>query len=314
MFYLCYTVNIRFFSTDSWIIFTCSIVWVPQIIHNLTSNELKNIPLISLLIINMNRILFPLYLRVLDDSFFLLHKRVAAIFLGILILIIHQIIIYYQVKYGGAFFLPTFLKNYVVSIKDEDNVTFFSKNEFFNFALKNKSKFENFENSDCTICLQSILSNEDANELKKLLLKQNIIILDEQLIKSKEYMNLDEESNTNSYNDSKIDELETIEQIDVKNMSFLKVNDNIEEKKGNLTLFYNFAKENITWECITNQLKILFNIFFTFHKYKTVNKLRYKIIAITNECNHMFHCICLTDWLSTKMECPIDRKQIILDI
>ena len=106
LFYLCYTVNIRFFSIDSWIIFSCFFIWIPQIFHNFTLNEIKNMPVISIIIMSTNRLLFPLYLRVLDDSFFLLHKRIFAIIIGALFLIFQNVLIYYQVKYGGSFFLP----------------------------------------------------------------------------------------------------------------------------------------------------------------------------------------------------------------
>jgi len=54
----------------------------------------------------------------------------------------------------------------------------------------------------------------------------------------------------------------------------------------------------------------IFEILFNFHKYNSISKEEF---ILTTSCNHIFHTNCLNDWIKIKNQCPVDRRELILD-
>ena len=55
-----------------YITFICMILWIPQIIHNIVSNNRYGLPFIYIITCSIDRIIYPYYFRAYKDNFFML--------------------------------------------------------------------------------------------------------------------------------------------------------------------------------------------------------------------------------------------------
>lgn len=98
-----------------------------------------------------------------------------------------------------------------------------------------------------------------------------------------------------------------------------ELNDKSINKSQNLT------SQNIIHICSENKIKNnlgsfkanifciflrILEILFNFHKYNSISK---EDFILTTNCNHLFHSNCLNDWIKIKNQCPVDRRELILD-
>ena len=120
----------------------CIILWVPQIIHNILTNNRYGLPFIYILGCTVDRIIYPFYFRGYKDNFFMLRVnnnifKIIIFFVAFLI-----VIIMIQTFRGPRFMLSEKYQEYT-----------------YNF-YKNKDELDNqykdINNEECVICLMPI--------------------------------------------------------------------------------------------------------------------------------------------------------------
>lgn len=311
-----------------YITFICMILWIPQIIHNIVSNNRYGLPFIYIISCSIDRIIYPYYFRAYRENFFML-KVNNNIFKIIIFFVSFTILILLLQTFKG----PRFM----LSEKYHEFPYGFYKNkeELYN-------NYKNINNEECVICLSPIFDKE----------KNNIIIPLEEIsdnddnkddntsndenekeeninFKNSEKLNKNQTSLSISTNNSESKEVEssilrTEEELDYSNddnnllikkyktkitINEIIVNKNINDSKENNNCLKHLSTLkntliNVIFSIIY-ALKIIIKNNFLFF-YKSSANIHNKLYMLT-PCNHIFHSECLEKWLEQKKECPSCR-------
>jgi len=310
-----------------WISFICISLWIPQIIHNIFTNNRYGFPFIYILACSLDRIIFPFYFRAYKNNFFML-KSNSSIFTFIIFMIIISIIFLLMQTFRG----PRFMMS--------------QKYQEFPFGFyKSKEELQeickDINNEECVICLNSILSEKQMFEMedksKKSLNNEDDANFDndnsnEDTNNSKISLDNSEKDNTeadiNIKEDKKEGQLtksdEDLDNNDDNNLLIKEENDtdkvkenkngqnNEKEKDEIFNVKKNFNNDRKYIYLIRN-IYIYFNTFCKTFKifikcnilffYKTSSNINNKLYMLT-PCKHVFHSDCLEKWLEQKKECP----------
>ena len=308
------------------IMILCILMWIPQIIYNIKSNNKYGYPFIFILSSTIDKLIYPLYFRGFNNNFLGAKDNLLLIELMILFVIFTIIILYMQVFKDPRFMLSV------------------SNNELKYDFYKNKQELLAFGNNmgkeECVICLLPIIGKEN-DIMIEMEDKSGIKNIDEEKIDIDDIKEDINSSNNNDTCDSSKDNIiikeekpeeEDERQNDIQNLPFIH-NDEIELKAdnnkiknyfGNKTKFKLIEEDennnnSLEEKKFLNKLKIfsidilfVFKIlfcknFFSFYK-KPINS-QGKQFMIT-PCNHIFHTQCLEKWLEYKKECPNCRTSM----
>ena len=304
-----------------YITFICMILWIPQIIHNIVSNNRYGLPFIYIITCSIDRIIYPYYFRAYKDNFFML-KVNNNIFKIIIIFVFFTILILLLQTFKGPRFMLSekyheFPYGFYKNIEELENI------------------YKNITNEECVICLSPIFEGE----------KNNIMIPLEDIsdnegnkddntlddkndneekinIKNPEEVNKTQiSSGINTTGESKVERsnLKIEEELDYnsddnnllikKNGTKMTINEIIGnnnnykikidylQKLFNMKIIIINAIYNIIYA-----LKIIFKKNLLFF-YKSSANIHNKLYMLT-PCNHIFHSECLEKWLEQKKECP----------
>ena len=261
------------------------LLWLPQIIHNIISNNRYGYPFIFIFACSFDRLIYPFYFRAYENNYFHLKTNFYIFIFSVFITIFCVIILLIQTFNGPRFMLP---------IKYQEN-----KNDFY----KNFDEIKNIckdINEECVICLMPIYpENENKNEMLEM--KDN---------NSSGEKDKDDESTKEQINDSMMLDNSYENNISDSNKLLIKEEENnIKEKNKNINIqmtkkmkFKNFLKK--TGFFLKEFFK--YNFFYFYRAQSNFNNKPY----ILTPCNHVFHSICLDKWLEHKKECPNCRKSL----
>ena len=298
----------------------CITLWVPQIIHNIITNNRYGLPFIYILGCTIERIIYPFYFRGIKDNFFML-KVNNNIFTIIIMLVLFLIVI---------LLIQTFrVPRFMFSEKYQGSTYNFYKNKE---ELQNDNK--DINNEECVICLMPIFDDKKSN---------NIIEMDE-FNSSTDLDQEEEEEEDNNINKENNNLGNSLENSNIKlNIKENKLEGNLEKNEvnnnndnNNLLIYENKNKEKIietkennnekdNKEEIFNTIKsknklkcqkliqqkllnVLYFFYLFFKKnflyfYKSSANIHNKLYMLT-PCKHIFHSECLELWLDQKKECP----------
>ena len=306
----------------------CILIWIPQIIYNIKSNNKYGYPFIYILSSTCDKLIYPLYFRGIKNNFLGAKDNFILIFIMIFFVIFTIIIMYMQV-----FKDPRFMLSIYYSQSNQLKYDFYKdKNELF--TIRNTIGSE-----ECVICLLPIFENEkdimiemkDKSTTKIEEKEDEEEKIDNDTEKTEENNNL--VNNENDACDSSVliinksDENDNDNNNDIPNIPF--INDNKKNKNENynkinkdekeiylkkedyisreaLNSFFNKIK-NIFKDIIFVIKILFFENFFSFYK-KSLNS-KGKAFMYT-PCNHVFHTKCLEQWLEYKKECPNCRASM----
>ena len=318
----------NFYINFFYILFFCLFLWIPQIIHNIISNNRYGFPFIYIFGCTIDRIIYPFYFRVYEDNFLLLKTNNNTFFIILIIFIAFTIIFLY---------LQTFLgPRFVLSEKYQQFPYCFYKNKE---ELPNN--YKDINNEECVICLMPIFDEEKEKgniikEMKEFTSKD---------LENEEKKNVDNSKNNNEGNsqnttfDNSQEINEKINDIDLNDLNESKndgslllkeeeldnnddnnkliiKNEKDNEKKENIIKDENKKKETnnhfVKNKNISNfkialfKIAFFFKIFYKkniFFYYKSPANVHNKLYMLT-PCKHIFHSECLEQWLEQKKECP----------
>ena len=126
-------------------------MWIPQIIHNIISNNKFSFPLFYLIGNTLDRIIIPFYFRGYDDNFIRVKKNLSFILILLSFIIFCIFILYLQLFLGNRFLFPQ-------KCKIEEYNYYKTKEELIAFK-------DNIESEECVICLYPIFEAENNNEI-----------------------------------------------------------------------------------------------------------------------------------------------------
>ena len=327
LFFCSFMVMSTFYINYFWISFICISLWIPQIIHNIFTNNRYGFPFIYILACSIDRLIYPFYFRSFKNNFFMLKSNNNIFVFIIIIMTISIIILLLQTFRGPRFMLS---QNY-----QEFPFGFYKNKEEL------KEIYKDINNEECVICLNSILSEKQLFEMEDKT-ENSLNSEDDTKIGSnnsnEDTINsnnpLENSENDNNKNGINIKENKKEGQLtkndeDLDNNDDNKLlireendNDKIKENKNGQTNeevkdeIFNI-KENINndkgyiyyirniyeyWNIFCNTFKIFIkgNILFF---YKTSSNINNKLYMLT-PCKHVFHSDCLEKWLEQKKECP----------
>ena len=306
-----------FFINYIFIMILCILLWIPQIIFNLKTNNKYGYPFIFILSTTIDKLIYPIYFRGYNNNFIEVKTNVILIFIMISFVILTIIVLYIQV------------------LKDPRFMLFNSNNNKYNFFKNKEELLTNIGNNvikeECVICLLPILQyeNDITIEMKDKSITKEIKEDKLDLNDKKEENNENNETNdiSNISVNSEIEKFEDNEnEIDIQDKPFISSdiiklnkendigNNNINilvEKRKNISLLCKIVNNNLKFIFLKKTLfvfKILFfDNFFSFYK-KSLNS-NGKLYMLT-PCNHIFHSECLVKWLEYKQECPNCRTSM----
>ena len=316
---------------------------VPQIVHNIVTNNRIGLPIIYLLGCAIDRIIYPFFFRGIEDSFFMLKPNKTMFLTIIIIFIFNIIILLVQILYEPRFMLP---KKY--------------RHSPFNF-YKNRDELTNYfkdiNNEECVICLLPIFDERKKTENKTTEMKEYSPCKD--FDKEAEiYFNnnikneIDENDSTDNsqetedktcntddininLNESKI-KGSLLKNEDDNNLLIIDKNNIIKKRKNNDKDKNDDKNNNIqpTEEIKDEVFKVKENniIFFTIFCFKSIiikiflilkicmkknfiffykqSSNIYNKLYMVTPCKHVFHSECLEEWLEHKRECPNCRAPL----
>ena len=222
-----------------YISFIVFILWIPQIIHNIITNNKFSFPLFYLIGNTLDRIIIPFYFRGFEDNFISVRKNLSFIIIIIAFILLCILILYLQLFLGNRFLFPQ-------KCKIEEYNYYKTKEELIAFK-------DNIESEECVICLYPIFeaenNNEIINEKSEEILKGDEVIasLNSDQLNSNLYIkaNTDPElnniklyvkNNNNKKNNNGFSMKEILYIIFCKNLfKFYKLNPNVHRKKYMLT-------------------------------------------------------------------------------
>ena len=261
-------------------------IWTPQILHNIINNNRYIYPFFYIFFSTFDK-LFYLFLfnKMENHSFRNINKFI--IIISILYILSSIIILYLQTFLGPRFMLPSKCYKKEISI-------YISNKELLNDKSKSK-----LHNEICIICLAKILDIAKKKEKN-----DNNKTNDEN--KNNIPTNTDNQIETNIDNNNSI----TTSRIDlVSSENNQPVSNNISNASPSLRVIRYSIKLFIkTLKNIGFNLKdILSDGLFSF--YIKRGNLKNKEIMLL-PCGHIYHSICLNEWLERKRICPICSKSI----
>ena len=284
----------------------CIILWVPQIIHNILTNNRYGLPFIYILGCTVDRIIYPFYFRGYKDNFFMLRVnnnifKIIIFFVAFLI-----VIIMIQTFRGPRFMLSEKYQEYT-----------------YNF-YKNKDELDNqykdINNEECVICLMPIFEEGNYNKVIEMEEINNSTDLDKEEDNEEK---LDKQSdiklniNENKIEDSLVKNEEDFNNNDDNNLlikdennresniEIKESNNNIKDNKGEIINAIKSKNEIKMLHILKNVLNFI-SFFFKenfFYFYKSSANIHNKLYMLT-PCKHIFHSECLEKWLDQKKECP----------
>ena len=324
-FFVITTLYINYF----WIIFICLFLWIPQIIHNICTNNRYGLPFIYIFACTFDRIIYPFYFRCFKNNFFMINSN-NNFFIMIIILEVFLILILLAQTFRGPRFMLT------------------QKFQEFPYGFyKNREELQNINkdinNEECVICLMPIFSEEKNLTQIEMEDKNTSLEEDEEesgpdKINNSEDLNQSQNSteiekeNISDINidvrENKIERslLKNEEESDINDDNNLlikeenvneKINSKIESNKKEEEVF-NMSQNEIFFKkeyCIkkllifTSYIYKICEIIKIFIKgnilyfYKSSSNIKNKLYMLT-PCKHIFHSECLEKWLEQKKECP----------
>ena len=287
---LFYLFSIRKASINLIYFYLSFMIWTPQILHNIINNNRYIYPFFYIFFSTFDK-LFYLFLFNKMENHSIRNINKYIIIISIIYISSCIIILYLQTFLGPRFMLPSACYKKEISI-------YISNKEL----LKDKSKSK-LHNEICIICLAKIL--DIANKKEK---NDNNTTNNENENENKNNIpkNSDNKIETNIDNNISI----TTSRIDlVSSENNQSDSNNISNISQSLRIIRNLTKLFIkTLKKIGSNLKdILSNGLFNF--YIKRGNLKNKEIMLL-PCGHIYHSICLNEWLDRKRICPICSKSI----
>ena len=285
---LFYLFSIRKVSINLIYFYLSFMIWTPQILHNIINNNRYIYPLFYIFFSTFDK-LFYLFLFNKMENHNMRNINKYIIIISTLYISSCIIILYLQTFLGPRFMLPSACYKKEISI-------YISNKEL----LKDKSKSK-LHNEICIICLAKIL--DIANKKEK---NDNNTTDNENENKNNIPKNSDNKIETNIDNNNSI----TTSRIDlVSSENNQTDSNNISNTSQSLRIIRNLIKLFIkTLKKIGFNLKdILSEGLFSF--YIKRGNLKNKEIMLL-PCGHIYHSICLNEWLDRKRICPICSKSI----
>ena len=306
----------------------CILIWIPQIIYNIKSNNKYGYPFIYILSSTFDKLIYPFYFRGIKNNFLGTKDNFNLMFIMIVFVIFTIIIMYMQVLKD-----PRFILSISYSQLNQLKYDFYKdKNELLTIR-------HNIGSEECVICLLPIFENEKDimiemkdksttkienkedeeekidNDNEKIQEKNNLVNNEnESCDTSVLIINKSDENDIDNNNDipnipfidNKINKNENYNKINMKDEKEIYLKN--EEYINNETLRYFFNKiRNIFKDILFVSKIIFFENFFSFYK-KSLNS-KGKAFMYT-PCNHVFHTKCLEQWLEYKKECPNCRASM----
>jgi len=287
---LFYLFSIRKASINLIYFYLSFMIWTPQILHNIINNNRYIYPFFYIFFSTFDK-LFYLFLFNKMENHSIRNINKYIIIISIIYISSCIIILYLQTFLGPRFMLPSACYKKEISI-------YISNKEL----LKDKSKSK-LHNEICIICLAKIL--DIANKKEK---NDNNTTNNENENENKNNIpkNSDNKIETNIDNNISI----TTSRIDlVSSENNQSDSNNISNISQSLRIIRNLTKLFIkTLKKIGSNLKdILSNGLFNF--YIKRGNLKNKEIMLL-PCGHIYHSICLNEWLDRKRICPLCSKSI----
>lgn len=290
---VCFIFMISLFINNSGIIFISLMLWFPQIIYNMLSNNKYGFPFIYILANSIDRLLYPLYFRAYDNNIFGLRTNYYIFILAVIIVVLSIGILLKQTFSGPRFMLP---------YKCQEN-----KNEFYKDFDEIKNICKDI-NEECVICLMPICPDKSTQMME---MKDNDNMNENSTVNSTEN---NDESIVNDDNTKEISENNVLNNIEENNINddnkllIKEKNEVIIKIENNIPKINNEKKCGNFFGKIKLKLKEFFKYNF-FHFYKSCNNINNKPYILT-PCKHIFHSECMEKWLEHKMECPNCRNSL----
>ena len=221
-FFIMTTLYINYF----WIAFIFLVLWIPQIIHNIITNNRYGLPFIYIFACTFDRIINPFYFRCFKNNFFMINTN-SNFFISIIIVEFFPILILLMQTFKGPRFMLA------QKYKEFPYAFYKSKEE-----LQNNNK--DINNKECIICLMPIFSEE--KKIAKIEMKEKISNIVEEGEKIDGKNNKSEDS-TQSQNSTEL-EKDNISDINII----------LQESKVDGSLLKNEEKSNINVNTNTNSL------------------------------------------------------------
>ena len=281
-FLLCFFWMTDFFINSYCIITMSLLLWLPQIIYNIISNNRCGYPFIFILACSLDRVVYPFYFRSYEDNYFELKPNFFIFMILLLIIIFSTIILLIQTFAGPRFMLPYRYQDI--------------KNEFYKNYDEIKNLFKDI-NEECVICLMPIFPEEKYEMIE---MKENNYIV-----------NLENNDNENNNKEQIIDSvlLNTNEDARINDSNKLLIKES-DEKNEKIKM--NHQLKNKEKKCVRSIIEFIKDFFrynfFSF--YKSSSNINNKPFILT-PCKHIFHSYCLDKWLEQKKECPNCRKSLV---
>ena len=291
---ICFPFMISLFINSSGIIFISLLLWLPQIIYNMISNNKYGFPFIYILANSIDRLLYPLYFRAYENNYFGLRANYNIFILSLIIILLTICILLKQTFTGPRFLLPYKYQEY--------------KNEFYKNFDEIKSICKDI-NEECVICLMPIFPEEPTQMME---MKDNSNSMENSTENDTENSS-DKNSMNDNISDTIIENNVIINSVEnnlsdsnkllIKEENEIKIEIKETNQKEN-----NENKNESYFNKVKRKLKEFFKYNF-FYFYKNPNKINNKPY-ITTPCKHIFHSDCLEKWLEHKMECPNCRASL----
>ena len=322
-----------FFINYIYIMIICILLWIPQIIHNIKSNNKYGYPLIYILSSTIDKLIYPLYFRGIKNNFLGTKDNFILILIMIIFVLLTIIVMYMQTLKGPGFMLSISSnqlkydfykdKNELITIRNNIGseecviclLPIFEFEKEIMIEMEDKTEIKNeedkVENSNNNIKIdindmkdENNLLNNDTCDSSNFIINSN-----EGRLENKEVEN-GNENDVQQFlfisNDNKDKNIENYIKVNVKEEDEIFLNST--RNQGKELLIYLYIKSKSLFKEMLYLLKILFcQNFFSFYK-KTLNSLGKSYMY--TPCNHVFHTECLEQWLEYKKECPSCRKSL----
>ena len=251
-------------------------IWSPQILYNIVNNNRYMYPFFYFFFTNLEKVTYLLFL-IKNEGNNITNINKYTIIISFIYLLLSIVILFLQSFLGPRFMLSMKYHKKEFSI----NIPY--------RLLKDKSKSQLYKKI-CIICLSKtsdIAKKEEKNKASNENKNDNVA------------KSLDNSMETNIENNnittSRIDLVTSANQSDNNNLS--NARQSLRVIRNSIKLFIN-ALRNLG----VNLKNILLESLFSFYLIK--RKLKNKVIMLV-PCGHIFHSICLSEWLKNKSKCPI---------
>ena len=262
-------------------------IWSPQIFHNIINNNRYIYPFFYIFFTSLEEIIyFFLAILIKDDNTNNINK--SDIIISFTYISLSIVILYLQAFLGPRFMLPSkcYKKEFSIYISYKE-------------LLKDKSKSKLYKEI-CIICLSNIsdiAKKEEKNDKNKISNNNK----NDNITK-----NLDNPMETNNENNNSITthRIDLVSSINIKsdNNNIINANQSLRVIRNSIKLFIN-AIGNLGLNLKLILSEGLFSFLIIENNFK--NK---EIILLP--CGHIYHSICLNEWLRKKRICPICSRSI----